>query len=138
MAAEQFEANVTEWARSGVMTAGAGLVAYDVDRAPVFCGDALADPLTGLVAAELALSAPENGRGRLFDVAMSQVVASTLTAPPDTPTPAARRHGGGWAVETSSGLIPVAAPRRRSVTGRAPEPGAHTTEVLRELRIPLP
>ena len=33
------------------VAAGAGLVADDADGMPVFCGDAIADPLTGLTAA---------------------------------------------------------------------------------------
>ncbi len=120
------------------VAAGAGLVAQDARGEPVFCGDALADPLTGLFAAELALSAPENGRGRLFDVAMSQVVSATLAPAPGSPTGTARRDGPGWAVDTCDGAVPVAAPRRRTIDGHAPEPGEHTTEVLRELRIPSP
>ena len=155
------------------VAAGAGLVALDATHRPVFCGDAVADPLTGLVAAELALSAPENGRGRLFDVAMSAVVAATLTtrqaapnqattnqAAPNQATanqatanqatanqattnqagtdecaaPAARPDGAGWVVDTPDGPVPVAAPRHREVTGRAPQPGQHTTDVLHALR----
>lgn len=117
------------------IAAGAGLVAHDARQEPVFCGDALADPLTGLVAAELALSAPENGRGRLFDVAMSSVVAATLTG---SATQAARQTGTNWVVDTPSGPVPVAAPRHRTAPDHAAQPGQHTAEVLRELRIPLP
>ncbi|MFI5475566.1 hypothetical protein ACIA6D_35885 [Streptomyces cacaoi] len=73
-------------------------MAQDTRGEPVFCGDALADPLTGLFAAELALSAPENGRGRLFDVAMSQVVSATLAPAPGSTTGTARRVGAGAVV----------------------------------------
>jgi hypothetical protein len=142
------------------VAAGAGLVACDERGQPVFCGDALADPLTGLVAAELATSEPRDDRGVLFDVSMAGVVAATLaaaqprpapaaTAPPgrpspmkspDTlpghPSPAARRAGSGWVVDTASGPVPVAPPRARAATGRAAAPGEHTDQVLRELRIP--
>lgn len=145
------------------VAAGAGLVALDGAGEPVFCGDALADPLTGLVAAELALTAPESGRGRLFDVAMATVVAATLTGPVpphaapgesliDNPAgavpaaatltgpmpPAGRRAAGEWLVDTAAGAVPVAEPRHRVATGRAAEPGEHTAEVLGTLRIPVP
>jgi hypothetical protein len=121
------------------VAAGAGLVACDSAGEPVFCGDALADPLTGLVAAELALSAPQDGRGALFDVAMSGVVAATLTAPRRRSRAlAARRDGTSWVVDTAHGLVPVAAPRRRTLADPAPAPGEHTDEVLRKLRIPRP
>ena len=86
---------------------------------PYFCGDAIADPLTGLVAAELALCAPPHGV--LYDVAMADVVASTLD--PALPGSVART---------------VAEPSRRTVPGTAPTSGEHTGEVLRELGIPLP
>jgi crotonobetainyl-CoA:carnitine CoA-transferase CaiB-like acyl-CoA transferase len=57
------------------VAASAGLVAHDDRGAPVFCGDAIADPLTGLTAAALALTAPANGSGMLWDLAMTDVVA---------------------------------------------------------------
>jgi crotonobetainyl-CoA:carnitine CoA-transferase CaiB-like acyl-CoA transferase len=126
------------------VAAGAGLVAGDDMGKPVFCGDALADPLTGLAAAELAMSAPTDGRGMLFDVSMAGVVASTLAAPSgrDAPTPsraqAARADGRRWVVDAASGPVPVAPPRARQPAGRAPGPGEHTELVLRELRIPAP
>jgi crotonobetainyl-CoA:carnitine CoA-transferase CaiB-like acyl-CoA transferase len=126
------------------VAAGAGLVACDQAGEPVFCGDALADPLTGLAAAELALTAPQDGRGRLFDVAMTGVVAATLTGPGRSPAVAARRDGASWVVDTPGGPVTVAAPRRRGTPGgasastHAPAPGEHTADVLRELRIPLP
>jgi CoA-transferase family III len=123
------------------VAAGAGLVACDEDGQPVFCGDALADPLTGLVAAELAMSASPGGV--LLDVSMAGVVAATLTGHP-SPTAAgrtslaARRAGSGWVVDTASRPVPVEAPRGRTAPGRAAAPGEHTDQVLRELRIPRP
>jgi hypothetical protein len=97
-------------AANGLVTAGT----------PYFCGDAIADPLTGLVAAELALCAPAGGA--LYDLAMADVVASTLDA---------ALPGATW-------TAPAPAPRHRTATGTAPASGAHTVEVLRELGIPLP
>jgi crotonobetainyl-CoA:carnitine CoA-transferase CaiB-like acyl-CoA transferase len=128
------------------VAAGAGLVACDERGQPVFCGDALADPLTGLVAAGLAMSAPRDGRGMLFDVSMAGVVAATLAGHPSpaavacaghpSPAPAARRAGAGWVVDTASGPVPVAEPRARAAPGRAAALGEHTDQVLREIGIP--
>lgn len=118
------------------VAAAAGLVARDASG-PMFCGDALADPLTGLVAAGLAMSAPP--AGALLEVSMADVVAATLTpGVAAAPSPAARRDGDGWVVDTAAGTVPVAPPRRREVTGAAPEPGADTAAVLRELGVPRP
>ncbi|MGD9986602.1 CoA transferase [Pseudonocardia sp.] len=99
------------------VAASAGLVAVDADGLPVFVGDAIADPLTGLTAAALALTAP----GRLHDVAMSRVVAATLDGTPGGPATG-----------------PVAPPRTRPVPGPAPAPGADTAAVMHELGIPWP
>jgi hypothetical protein len=102
------------------VAAANGLVAVGEDGTPYFCGDAIADPLTGLAAAELALTAPSSGV--LYDLAMADVVASTV----DSALPGSAAHGT------------PALPCRRTVTGTAPASGAHTEEVLRDLGIPLP
>ncbi|MCU1616967.1 MAG: acyl-CoA transferase/carnitine dehydratase [Frankiales bacterium] len=120
------------------VAAGAGLVAATRADRPVFVGDAIADPLTGLTAAALALTAPADGSGVLWDLAMADVVAATLDPPDRAPSPAARRCGDRWIVESPAGPLPVARPERREVAGTAAAPGAHTTEVLRELGVPLP
>ncbi|MDE2341422.1 MAG: CoA transferase [Alphaproteobacteria bacterium] len=54
--------------------AAGGLVAWQ-DSAPQFMGDALADPLTGLVAATAALEARAHGRGGLLDCALAPTAA---------------------------------------------------------------
>jgi crotonobetainyl-CoA:carnitine CoA-transferase CaiB-like acyl-CoA transferase len=110
------------------VAASAGLVAVDAAGLPVFVGDAIADPLTGLTAAALALTAP----GLLHDVAMTEVVARTLDGGPGR---SARRDAAGWVVDTPSGPVPVAAPRARPVPGPAPASGADTAAVLTELGI---
>jgi hypothetical protein len=121
------------------VAAGSGLVAHGRDGVPLFCGDALADPLTGLTAAALAMTAPPGGGGVLWDLAMSDVVTATLDpGAPRTPSPGARWDGGRWLVDTRAGPVPVAPPRPRCPAGPAAASGAHTAEVLRELGIPSP
>ena len=97
------------------VAATAGLVARDDTGRPVFVGDAIADPLTGLTAAALALTRP----GRLHDVSMTGVVAGTLDGTP-----------GG-----DAGGLPIAAPRARRAGRTAPGPGADTGAVLAGLGI---
>jgi len=120
------------------VAAASGLVAWADPGTPVFVGDAIADPLTGLTAAALAMTAPADGRGVLWDVAMADVVAATLDRNPVIPSPAAVRSTGGWAVETERGAVPVAVPALRVPQGDAPETGADTAAVLGELGIPRP
>ncbi|MBH0778054.1 CoA transferase [Nocardia bovistercoris] len=115
------------------IAAAAGLIAHDETGAPLFVGDAIADPLTGLTAAALAMS--RTSGGMLWDISMTEVVARTLTP---EPAPLVRRHGDSWSLDTAIGPIPVAAPTARTPAGSAPESGADTEHVLRSLRIPVP
>jgi crotonobetainyl-CoA:carnitine CoA-transferase CaiB-like acyl-CoA transferase len=76
-----------------------GLVAYLPDRTPVFCGDAIADPLTGLQAGLAALAASAVGGGLLADVAMSGVCGAMVSSPSGPAVPhRIERTGQGWAV----------------------------------------
>jgi crotonobetainyl-CoA:carnitine CoA-transferase CaiB-like acyl-CoA transferase len=52
-----------------------GLVDWKADGTPAFLGDALADPLTGLVAALAGLDALQRGGGYFADVSMSGTAA---------------------------------------------------------------
>jgi hypothetical protein len=61
------------------VAAARGLLGTDADGLPVFAGDAVADPLTGLLAAALALS--ERSGGAVLDVAMADVVSASLAVP---------------------------------------------------------
>ena len=97
------------------IAAGAGLVAWD-EGAPVFVGDAIADPLAGLTAAAFALAASP---GDLVEVDMSAVVAATLDA--------ATAFTHATTADRESG------PHHREVLGTAPASGADTDAVRREL-----
>ncbi|ROO88722.1 CoA transferase family III [Actinocorallia herbida] len=120
------------------VAASAGLVARD-PSGPVFVGDAFADPLTGLTAAVLAASEPPAGAGVLWDLSMTDVVASTLPESPTGLSPQAVSTSSGWVVETPDGPVPVAAPARRTgPTGAASASGADTASVLGSLGIALP
>ncbi|WP_280464167.1 CoA transferase [Nocardia carnea] len=102
------------------IAATAGLVARFGGDTPLFVGDAIADPLTGLTAAVLAMSAPADGSGRLWDISMSAVVAATLDS-------------GSTAVPVDGSA--VLAPQRREPSGVAPESGRDTAAVLAELGV---
>nr|WP_249358183.1 CoA transferase [Nocardia cyriacigeorgica] len=117
------------------IAAAAGLVAVDHDGAPVFVGDAIADPLTGLTAAALAMSTPVGGAGMLWDISMTDVVANTLSP---ARSAMVRQEQDTWVIESATGSIPVHPPRARMPRGPAPRPGADTTDVLRSLGITPP
>ncbi|MFF4767298.1 CoA transferase [Streptomyces sp. NPDC001255] len=107
------------------VAAAAGLVVRDpVSGALAPCGDALADPLTGVAAAAATAAALRAGRGRLVDVAMREVVLAAAAAPGPGPHTTCRLPDGSWQVETEHGRHPVRAPRARAPRGRARGLGA--------------
>ncbi|WP_225993973.1 CoA transferase [Actinomadura rudentiformis] len=104
------------------VAAAAGLVAWDPEtREPVFCGDAIADPLTGLYAAHQAMSALARRRGALLDIAMVDVARWAAS-------PSWRSQAKP--VENAPGL-----PAPRTAPGIASESGEDTEVVLSELGI---
>lgn len=84
---------------------------------PVFCGDAIADPLTGLHAVLLALARWRAGGGELLDIALAPVVSWCIGA------------GGDY---RSRGAVEAAAPVARPVVAEAVESGVDTARVLKE------
>ncbi len=85
-----------------------GLVGYS-DNGPVFCGDAIADPLTGLHAAVAVAQALHGGGGSLIEMSMAAVAATyadlprapevSSTAQPARPSPASALGADNAAVE---------------------------------------
>ncbi|WP_258195570.1 CoA transferase [Rhodococcus sp. OK519] len=117
------------------VAASSGLVARDAGGWPTFVGDAIADPLTGLTAAVCAMTEPPTGGGQLWEVSMSDVVAST-SSPPGEPSPVTFRRRGRWMVAAESEDVEIAAPARRpGSAGHAPDSGRDTVRVLREMGI---
>ena len=101
--------------------AAAGLVACDESGDPVFCGDAIADPITGLYAAAGALAGLAGGGGFTVDVSLREAAAHVASTPAPLPATA---------------VTPAAAPpRARTPSGSAPAFGEDTDRVLRELGI---
>ncbi|MFD4605344.1 CoA transferase [Streptomyces sp. NPDC058464] len=118
------------------IAAARGLLGIDADGLPVFAGDAIADPLTGLLAAALALS--ERPGGAVLDIAMADVVSTSLAVTDHHDTHLVP-HGKNWLITHSSGTShPVTTPHPRRPAGTAPASGTDTAVVLRELGIRLP
>jgi crotonobetainyl-CoA:carnitine CoA-transferase CaiB-like acyl-CoA transferase len=85
-----------------------GLVAYDSEGSPVFCGDAIADPLTGLHAGLAGLAADAIGGGWLIDISMAGVCGD-VTRPTAGPvlTHETRKTQRGWTVSHANLAGPV-------------------------------
>jgi hypothetical protein len=92
------------WVAFGDDAAVAGGLVGRSAEGPVFCADAIADPLTGLHAALAVVEALSRGGGEIVDVAMAAVAAtyaalpempteSRWAAPPPTPPPSSEPAG---------------------------------------------
>jgi hypothetical protein len=99
-----------------------GLVAWEDDGRPVFCGDAVADPVTGLGAAAALLEALAGGGGVLLDVSMAASAATVTAGRAVQPSTPARRWRGAWQVIVNGEAVPVC---DRSA---AAQPGPWTTD----------
>ncbi|WP_433631946.1 CoA transferase [Nocardia sp. CA-120079] len=76
-----------------------GLVGWDAGE-PVFCGDAIADPLTGICAALAVCCAVLGGGGQLIDLSMRATAAAFASAPALTHGPhRVLVDGADWVVE---------------------------------------
>jgi hypothetical protein len=129
---------------------GAGWVAFGDDAAvsaglataqgsdeggPLFCGDAIADPLTGVHAAASAMASWIAGGGHLLDLALSEVTAHVLAFGPKLPGATVRRIGSGWEVTVGRERAAVVPPCARAPHERARPLGADTDGVLTELGV---
>jgi crotonobetainyl-CoA:carnitine CoA-transferase CaiB-like acyl-CoA transferase len=75
-----------DWVAFGDDAAVAGgLVGWDHDGDPVFCGDAIADPLTGLRGALAALQAVATGGDQLIDLSLAGTAMAMTGRQPTSP-----------------------------------------------------
>lgn len=103
---------------------------------PMFCGDAMADPLTGLHAALAAWATHCAGGGRLLSVSLCEVMRHCIAFDAPQSVAAAYQRAQDWTRLVRDAGIEVAMPRARTATGTAPRLGADTEAVFRELGIP--
>lgn len=115
-----------EWIAFGDDAAVAAGLAFDpgdAKAAPRFCGDAIADPLTGLYGALTIAALLRQGRGGLLSLSLEAVTAHAAaagsTAAADRVRPILSR-GSDWAIADERRVLPVAPPRARPTAARAP------------------
>lgn len=92
--------------------AGAGLVSRADPRGPVFCADAVADPISGLCGATGALASIVSGGGHLVDCSMTAASAFANHAGGCGEDHRVERHAGRWFVSHGSHCRRVERPRR--------------------------
>lgn len=120
---------------AGVAAGLSGLL-LELTGLPLFCGDAIADPLTGLHAALAAWAFHLGGGGRLVSLALNDVVGHCLRhARPPTPETRYARWQEWSALAHRAGLS-TDLPAPRLATAPARPLGADTGAILTELGIP--
>jgi len=117
------------------VAAGLSALLYRQHGEAVFCGDAIADPLTGAHAALAAMAAWSRGGGYLLDVALQPVVNYCLGAG-TIPCGEVVRQGDDWSLHLGQREFPVLPAHARAVIAPAQLLGADTDAVCREFALP--
>lgn len=126
-----------EWVAFGDDAAVAGGLVGWSGGEPVFCADAVADPLTGFCAAVAVAASARGGGGHLIDLSMRDVSAAfSRVTLPNHGEHHVRRATGGWQVG-----CPATGERQTVLPPRPPGPatpaaalGSDTVRVLRAVR----
>jgi hypothetical protein len=116
----------------GAVAGGLSQVMLECTGRPMFCGDAVADPLSGMHAALAAWAGYRQGGGRLRALALRDVVAYGVRFAGLRDPEATRTRCAAWTQRVPAGGIAV--PRPRPITATARASGADTQAVLAELR----
>lgn len=126
-----------QWVAFGddaAVAAGVASALCDAHGVPRFCGDALADPLTGLHAALAAWASFDAGGGHLLDVSLRDVTACLLGVAQPEVDAQLREGPDGFVLLHDGGPTPVARPRVRTPSACAAALGADTAAVLAGLQ----
>jgi len=112
-----------EWIAFGDDAAVAAGLAWSPDldgSKPMFCADAIADPLAGLTLAAVLLTHERCGRGGLLDLSLSDCAAFAASVPDQGLTLPIESGADGWHVIEAGQASAIAQPRARVLTGWAP------------------
>jgi hypothetical protein len=126
----------SNWAAYGddaAVAAGLAAATGEPEPTPLFCADAIADPLAGIHAAAAAAAALLAGEAVLVDVSLRDVAAHAARSGAGAREARVERVDGGFEVVAGGSRARVLAPRARKACGAARPLGADTEAVLREL-----
>ena len=126
-------ANWIAFGNDAGVAAGLSQILWECGGRPMFCGDAIADPLAGLHAAVAAWSSFAGGGGRLLSIALVDVVTHCIQFASLDGGDAIRARTAKW--NTFVSPLDIAVPRSRPISGKAPALGANTVEILSGLGI---
>lgn len=130
------QANWIAYGDDAGVAAGLSGLLLELTGKPIFCSDAIADPLTGLHAALAALASFRGGGGRLISLSLHDVLSHcgqfTLPGCSD----GIRERWLDWRNVAQTAGIPDRLPAARISGGTARALGADTSSILATMEIP--
>ena len=130
------QGNWTAFGDDAGVAAGLSALMHQVTGLPLICGDAIADPLTGMHAALAALASHQSGGGRLLSLPLRDVVAHCIGFSGPQGDAALRDRWQAWTAEARAQRLDTTPPAARPAAGRARALGADTDSVLAEWGAP--
>lgn len=127
------EANWVAFGDDAGVSAGLSMFLATPHGTPVFCADAIGDPLTGLHAALVAYDRWHRGRGGLISIAIRDVVRHCIALDQPISIDAANDRACNWQAFLDAREISPATPSARAAIQPARPLGADTSAVLQEL-----
>lgn len=116
------------------VAAGLSQALYENYGEYLFCGDAIADPLTGLHAAVAANAAWYSGCGGLLDISL-QAVTRFCSEPHYRVDVPVRHQNNTWHVDLGGEQIKVSEPYSREVQRKAPALGVDNARLMAEFSL---
>lgn len=114
------------------VAAGLSALLLEVTGLPLFCGDAVADPLAGMHGALAAWSSYQGGGGHLLSVALRDVVAHCIRFSLPSEAGELHRRWQEWTAAAEAAGLDTALPVARVPAGPARPLGADNDTVLSE------
>lgn len=127
---EQPGCNWTAFGDDAAVAAGLSALMQQVSGLSLICGDAVADPLTGMHAAVAALASHQSGGGRLVSLALRDVVAHCIGFSRPQSDAALRERWRTWTAEARSLGLDETPPAARTAPGPARALGADNDSVF--------
>ena len=127
---------MANWVAFGEDAAAAAGVTAATATPPLFCGDALADPLAGIHAAFAAMAFWQGGGGVLVDISLRDIAAHCLSFYPGVNRGLVAMRRGEWRLVYNDCELEVKFPAMRRPASPAVAFGSDTQAILNEFHIP--
>ncbi|MBP6104978.1 MAG: CoA transferase [Steroidobacteraceae bacterium] len=124
------ECHWTAFGDDAGVAGGLSALMHEMTGLPLICGDAIADPLVGMHAALAALASHQGGGGRLWSLALRDVVANCVAFSRPLDHAALRERWESWTAAARAGNLDTTPPVARRTGLRARNLGADTDSVL--------